>query len=147
MPNAEAVLQQLDLAYMAALLQLIIIPLSAGTIVSLLVLRRKLGRVRVRRSLAGDSGARPVWKIVVTCSGKPVSRCSVRVDGNKLNWDGVGIKELDIDTLGTGVASLPLQIEPDSTVVVRSGSFVIFRGKFGELEDFPNRSGFSELAM
>lgn len=136
----DTLLRQPDLAVAATILQLVIIPLVAGTTAAILVLRKRLGRISVQRVLSSDAAGNPMWKLAVGCFAGSVRRCTLWVNDTKLNWDGTGTQQLDIGPGGMGIASVRLQVDPGAIVTVRSGSFKIFRSRFGELEDYNKKS-------
>jgi hypothetical protein len=138
--SIDTLLRQQDLAVAAAILQLVIIPLAAGTTAAILALRKRLGRIGVQRVLSSDAAGNPMWKLAVGCFAGPVRRCTVWVNDTKLNWDRAGTQQLDIEAGGMGIASVRFQVDPRATVTVRSGSFRVFRSRFGELEDYDKKS-------
>jgi hypothetical protein len=119
-----------------ALVQLSILPAIAGTTSYFVLLRSKMGRLRIQRALTQDeSNGRPIWRIVATSLGKSVSDCTIRVDGRSLRWDGVGSIDLNIGSDGIAMANIPFEVDRGSSVVVKSGPFLIFRGRFGLVEE------------
>ena len=118
------------------LLQLVILPGLAGLTSCAIVLRSKVGRLRIRRVLAQDDlTGRPIWKIVATGLGRPVNHCTIRVAGKILEWDGLSGVELNIGSDGMGMARIPFQVDKHSRVLVKSGSFLIFRSRFALVEE------------
>ena len=118
------------------LIQLAFLPAIAGAIASLVVLKGRLGRVHLQRMLINDGrSGRPRWKLVAKSIGKPISRCRLRVGGKDLRWEGVEDFELDIGADGMGIALIPFEVHHDTAVSAKSGSFSVFRGKFGSLEE------------
>jgi hypothetical protein len=118
------------------IIQFVILPGLAGITSYVIVLRGKLGRLRIQRVLVQDElTGRPVWKIIATGLGRPLNHCTIRVAGKILQWDGLGGIELDIGSDGIGLARVPFQIDKDSRVIVKSGSFLIFRSRFGHVEE------------
>jgi hypothetical protein len=127
---------QLTQGNVLAFVQLLIAPAVIGTLSYFVMLRSKMGRLRIQRLLMQDeSTGRPIWKIVATALGRPVHHCTVRVAGKTLRWDGVGNIALDIGSHGIGMARVPFQADRGSRVVVKSGPFLVFRSKFGLIEE------------
>lgn len=135
MIGLEELVRQQDFGLLSAILQLIVIPAAAGTIVATLAFRKRMGQVTVQRALLHDSTGRPVWKVVVKCVGNPAKACRIRVGSRQLMWQGVSEYELDIGTDGIGIAVLPPELDPDDMVTVKTGSFRIFRKSFRSLEE------------
>ena len=131
----EELLRQQDIGLVSAIVQLIVIPGAAGTIVATLAFRRRMGRVTVQRTLVHDGTGRPAWKVVVRCVGNPANSCRIRVGARQLVWQGVSTDELDISPGGVGFAMLPPETDPDALVIVKTGSFPIFRRSFRSLEE------------
>lgn len=124
-----------NLSLLTTLLGMLVIPISAGTIVSMLLLRRSLGRVTLQRALVKDRAARPIWRLVATCHGRPAKNCRITAGGNDLLWEGVGTIELDIGQGGVGVAYIPFELSADAIITVKSGSYTILRKSFRSLEE------------
>ena len=124
-----------SLATALLLVELAIIPV-AGIMTSIIIWRRKLGRINVQRMLVQDNTkGKPGWKLVISSLGMPVSKCKISVGRQGLLWDGVSRSELEFGHSGLAFASIPFEVGPKSLVIVKSGLFSIFRSEFRNLEE------------
>ncbi len=117
------------------IVELAVIP-AAGVLASIILWRRKLGRVNVQRMLVQDNTkGKPGWKLVASSLGMPVSKCKISIGRKELLWDSVITRELEIGHRGLAFASIPFEVSPKSLVIVKSGCFPIFRREFRNLEE------------
>jgi hypothetical protein len=114
---------------------MIVIPVSAGAIVSLLLFRRNLSRVTLQRALVKGGTGRPIWKLVATCRRHPAKKCRIIAGGNDLQWEGLGTTELNIGEGGVGIAYIPFDLGADAIITVKSGSRTIHRSTFRGIEE------------
>ncbi len=124
------------LALGLVILVVVVFPVLAGTLASIIIWKRKLGRVIVQRLLVNDSKmGRPIWKLVTRSSGRPVMECTIRCGSNELLWEGIDTKVINIGQDGIGLAAITYPVEQNTIVTVKSGSFPIFRSTFAKLEE------------
>jgi hypothetical protein len=124
-----------DLA-LGVLVAELLIPVAVAITSSVLIWKRKLGRITLQRMLVQDnSRGRPIWKLVARSAGRPIRKCAIQVGGRELIWEGINGSKLDIGANGIGIAPITCDVKPRSTVKVKSGSFSIFGSSFSSLEE------------